>query len=173
MSATISKQPSNNWIYWLMWLAFTAWLLLATSCTLLTGFTKQERKCNRAAKRVEWATNLCPSMKQDPVIIHDTVTVNLPAIKVDTLVIKVDTIEIVKDRWRVRIIDRIDSLYIEGSCDEDSIDVPIKIKCPPQIAPQITIKKALTWWQIALMALGVVTIVKGAIWLFHGYSNRN
>jgi hypothetical protein len=176
---TSTQLNSPRWP-WFAVIAFGLLLLLMlSSCgvgQLITGQTAQERqterKCSRATKRIEKAVTLCPSLRSKPVIVRDTVTVLIPEVKHDTVVLKADTIEIVKDRWRVRIIDRIDSLYIEGGCDSIYVNVPVEVECPPQIAPTVTLKASLKWWQIALMVLGVVLIWRAIVITWHHFANK-
>lgn len=156
-----------------------AFALMLSSCGIgqvITGQTaqerQQERKCNRATKRIEKAVTICPALKHKPVTIYDTVKIYIPELRHDTAVLKADTIEIIRDRWRVRIIDRIDSLYIDGGCDSIYIDVPVSVECPPQVAPTKTVPRSLAWWQIALMVLGAVTVWRAIVMTFNHFENR-
>jgi hypothetical protein len=125
---------------------------------------KEQRKCNRATKKIEQAIALCPQIAQTDTI-RDTVRVRIPAVRIDTVLAKADTIEISKDRWRVRIITKRDSLYITGGCDSIYVEVPIEIPCDT-IQPIKVIPAALKWWQIALMVLGAAFIIYIAIKIF-------
>ena len=125
-----------------------------SSCTLLTGLTKEQRKCNRAAKKVERAVQKCPAMRQDTIYVHDTINVTIPEVRVDTLVFRADTVVLTKDRWRVRIIQVGDSMQVDGGCDTITVQVPIVVPCPPQVAPTIVEKAPLPWWKVVLMILG-------------------
>jgi len=55
----------------------------------------------------------------EPIVVKDTVTIS-----------QVDTIEIVKDRFRVKIMRNYDTLIIDGGCDADTIvrtiEVPVQ-----------------------------------------------
>lgn len=142
----------------------TYWVLIILGLILILTFsscrtTKEMRVCNRQAKKVEKAVAKCPSMRIDSIFVRDTLTVVVPEIKVDTVVLKADTIQIVKDRWRVRIIEIGDSLAIDGGCDTDTLYVPFEVPCPPVVSPTIYKAKPLAWWQIALMCLGGFWIV--------------
>jgi len=58
---------------------------------------------------------------QDTVIVKDTVVTD-PTVVLDTVIIsKVDTIEIVKNNFRVKIMRSYDTLIIDGGCDADTI----------------------------------------------------
>tara|TARA_R110001592_G_scaffold123527_7_gene331517 strand:+ start:64 stop:504 length:441 start_codon:yes stop_codon:yes gene_type:complete len=67
---------------------------------------------------------------QDTVVVMDTVVTN-PTAVLDTVTIsKVDTIEIVKNNFRVKIMRSYDTLIIDGGCESDTIvrtvEVPIE-----------------------------------------------
>ena len=67
---------------------------------------------------------------QDTVVVLDTVVTN-PTAVVDTVTIsKVDTVEIVKNNFRVKIMRSYDTLIIDGGCESDTIvrtvEVPIE-----------------------------------------------
>lgn len=147
------KPSSWEIIFWAAILAVL--LIIANSCAL----TKEQRVCNRQAKKVEKAVEKCPSMRLDTIYVHDTVTVSIPEVRVDTLVLRADTVTLTKDRWRVQIIQVGDSMAVDGGCDTDTIRVPISIPCPPQVAPIITKKAPLPWWKTALMWLGGLFIL--------------
>jgi len=55
----------------------------------------------------------------EPIVVRDTVTMS-----------KVDTVEIVKDKFRVKIMRSYDTLIIDGGCDGDTIvrtvEVPVE-----------------------------------------------
>jgi hypothetical protein len=143
---------------------------------LVTGKTaserKQERKCNRASKRIAKAVAMCPELMQEPQKVRDTVFVEVLKVEVDTMVLKADTIEVVQDRWRVRIIDRVDSLIIEGGCDSIFVEVPVEVECPPVVGQVKRVNRPLRWWQIALMVLGLVTVWRVIVLTFNTHQNR-
>lgn len=95
----------------------------ATLALLLTG-------CS-----AEW--HLRKALKKDPsllttktVTVMDTV-VTEPIVVRDTTILKErDTIEIVKDRFRVKIVRSFDTLMIDGGCDADTIYREIKVAVP-------------------------------------------
>ena len=95
----------------------------ATLALLLTG-------CS-----AEW--HLRKALRKDPsllttktVTVMDTV-VTEPIVVRDTTILKQrDTIEIVKDRFRVKIVRSFDTLMIDGGCDADTIYREIKVAVP-------------------------------------------
>jgi hypothetical protein len=108
------------------------------------------QKCNRSAKHIEKAVKLCPEIALTDTI-RDTISVSIPAIQFDTVLVKADTISISRDRWNVRLITVRDSIYISGGCDSILVEVPIEVPCD-QIQP--IKKRPLAWWQITLMVCG-------------------
>jgi hypothetical protein len=78
------------------------------------------------------------AIKKDPALLTERVikitdTVRLDAVSVtDTFVLRdVDTIEVVKDRFRVKITRSFDTIRVEGGCDSivvyREIEVPVKV----------------------------------------------
>ena len=77
------------------------------------------------------------AVKKDPTIlvegtlvVKDTVVVP-PVVITDTVTTKQhDTIIVEKDRLKVRIVKRLDTLIIEGKCDSDTIIQTIEVPVP-------------------------------------------
>lgn len=61
----------------------------------------------------------------DPIVVRDTVTMS-----------QVDTVEIVKDKFRVKIMRSYDTLIIDGGCDSDTIIRTIEV-----VVPQVVYKE--------------------------------
>lgn len=58
---------------------------------------------------------------QDTIVVKDTV-VTKPTAVLDTVIIsKIDTIEIVKNNFRVKIMRSFDTLIIDGGCESDTV----------------------------------------------------
>ena len=55
----------------------------------------------------------------DPIVVRDTVITS-----------RVDTIEIVKDKFRVKIMRSYDTLIIDGGCDADTIVRTVSVEIP-------------------------------------------
>jgi len=55
----------------------------------------------------------------EPIVVKDTVTLS-----------QVDTVEIVKDKFRVKIMRSYDTLIIDGGCDADTIVRTLEVKVP-------------------------------------------
>jgi hypothetical protein len=54
-----------------------------------------------------------------PIVVKDTVTIS-----------QVDTVEIVKDKFRVKIMRSYDTLTIDGGCDSDTIVRTVRVEVP-------------------------------------------
>ena len=123
-------------------------IALLSSC----GTNKEMRRANRASKKLDKLVARFPELMQQDTI-RDTVLFTVPETRFDTVVLKADTIEVEKDRWRVRVITQRDSVYISGGCDTVTVHVPVEI--PVDTIQPIKYKPMpLKWWQIALMCLG-------------------
>lgn len=122
-----------------------AWAMLAL---LLTG-------CS-----ADW--HLRKALKKDPsllttktITVMDTV-VTEPIVVRDTTILKQrDTIEIVKDRFRLKIVRSFDTLMIDGGCDADTIYREIKVAVPQVVASTTKFQRvqSYTFWGLILFLL--------------------
>lgn len=122
----------------------------------------------------EW--HLTRAIKKDPtiltqkeVIVRDTI-VTKPVVVKDTVTLsKTDTIEIVKDRFRVKIMRSYDTLIIDGGCDADTIYRTISVPVP-QIAVRETrmqkIQRHTFWGLVSLLFIAIaIIIIRKSVWL--------
>lgn len=140
-------------------LLFLAVILISLSCTL----NKDARRKNRAAKKLEKLVDRFPELLIPDTII-DTIRIEIPEVRVDTVVLKSDTINLVKDRWRVQIVTRLDSVFITGGCDSIFVDrivkvpynaiQPVKVEKPKLFR---SIQSAVFWLLIAAVVLFIVS----------------
>lgn len=82
----------------------------------------------------------------DPIVVRDTVTMS-----------QVDTVEIVKDKFRVKIMRSYDTLIIDGGCDSDTIIRTIEV-----VVPQVVYKeehKIFRWSFYLWVLVAVVAFV--------------
>ncbi len=85
----------------------------------------------------------------------DTV-VTEPIVVRDTTILKQrDTIEIVKDRFRLKIVRSFDTLMIDGGCDADTIYREIKVAVPQVVASTTKFQRvqSYTFWGLILFLL--------------------
>ena len=119
--------------------------------------TKEQRRSNRAARKLERLVERFPELSRTDTI-HDTLSVVVPSIEVDTVLLRADTISISKDRWHVEIINTTDSVYISGGCDTDTITVYTETPCDT-IQPVVYKSLPLKWYNKALIALGLAFLL--------------
>ena len=102
---------------------------------------------------------------QDTVIVKDTVVTD-PTVVLDTVTIsKVDTIEIVKNNFRVKIMRSFDTLIIDGGCDADTVVRTVRVDVPQIVFSESRLQRVqrYTFWgllSLLLIALGLLTIRK-------------
>lgn len=122
----------------------------------------------------EW--HLTRAIKKDPtiltqkeVIVRDTI-VTKPVVVKDTVTLsKTDTIEIVKDRFRVKIVRSYDTLIIDGGCDADTIYRTISVPVPQIVVKETKLQKIQrhTFWGIvSLLFIAIaIIIIRKSVWL--------
>lgn len=66
-------------------------------------------------------------LKQATMIVTDTVVTDPIVVRDTVITSQVDTIEIVKDKFRVKIMRSYDTLTIDGGCDSDTIVRTIQV----------------------------------------------
>lgn len=93
-----------------------------------------------------------------PVSVHDTVTLA-----------SVDTIEIVKDRFRVKIVRSFDTLMIDGGCDADTIVRTVQVTTKQLIKGETALQRVqrYTFWSlVSLLLIAIaVLIIRRSVWL--------
>lgn len=93
-----------------------------------------------------------------PVSVHDTVTLA-----------SVDTIEIVKDRFRVKIVRSFDTLMIDGGCDADTIIRTVQVTTKQLIKGETALQRVqrYTFWSlVSLLLIAIaVLIIRRSVWL--------
>jgi len=127
---------------------------------------RRKNKCNRKLERV---TKKCPELlKKDTLIANLDTTIVTNEVRVDTLVsTKHDTIEIIKDKFRVKIVNLIDTLLVEGGCDADTVVITKTVKVPYKVVTpvKLTILDHIAnyfsklWW-LLLVVLAIYFVYK-------------
>lgn len=132
------------------WLAKLTLILLLSSCSAQWHLTKAIKKDPTI-------------LEKDTLVVTDTV-VSPPVVITDTAITKQhDTIVVQKEKLKIRIVKRADTLIIEGKCDSDTIvrtiEVPYEtIKYVEKEKPLRTIQ--LWAFYLLLLALGVRLVMK-------------
>ena len=87
----------------------------------------------------------------DPIVVKDTVTIS-----------QVDTVEIVKDKFRVKIMRSYDTLIIDGGCDSDTIVRTITVSVPQLVSGESgfqRVQRYTFWGLVSLLLIGIVILV--------------
>ena len=125
----------------------------ATLALLLTG-------CS-----AEW--HLRKALRKDPsllttktVTVMDTVVTEPIVVRDTTILEERDTIEIVKDRFRVKIVRSFDTLMIDGGCDADTIYREIKVAVPQvNVGPtKLQRVQSFTFWGLIGLLLIAIAV---------------
>ena len=145
----------------------TLYILLAA--LLLSGckLTKEERRMNRATKKLEKLTAKYPELVRTDTI-RDTLHTN--RVHIDTTFVwQSDTVEIERENLRVRIV-RLpgDSILINAECD--TVFVPVKVPCdtiqPIRYEPsEKQRQKTDRWRTVALVFIAISVVLGLAHWV--------
>lgn len=122
----------------------------------------------------EW--HLSKAVKKNPsllkeriTIVTDTVVVEPIAVRDTVTLSKVDTVEIVKDRFRVKIMRSYDTLIIDGGCDADTIVRTISVQVPQLVVGETKfqrIQRYTFWGLISLLLIAIaLIIIRKSLWL--------
>jgi len=142
-------------------------VILITSCNpFISPELRRKNKCNRKFEKV---LRRCPELltTKDTTIVLDT-TIITNSVQIDTVLsIEFDTLEIIKDKFHLKIIRSVDTLIVSGGCDSDTIYVEKIVRVPIQIVAPIplTISEQILnglgrlWWLI-LIAFGIYILYK-------------
>lgn len=136
----------------------TLWLiiLILVAMSTLTSCDPMKRATRKHARIVKRFPHV---HQQDTVVIHDTVRITVPKTQVDTVLLAstlVDTVEIIKDRLKIRMYTVHDSIYVDGECDTVTVEKIIERKIPIRYYNADADK----WkcWNWVLIVLGVILL---------------
>ena len=100
-------------------------------------------------------------LKSQTVNVTDTIV--LPGVELmDTVILKqVDTITLVKDRFRVKIMRSFDTLIIDGGCDSDTIVRTVQVVVPQLVRSESRMQKVqrFTFWSFVSLLLIAIAVV--------------
>jgi len=104
--------------------------LFLTSCNPF--MTKDLRRKNRANRKLERLISKYPELKaKDTLVVKlDTVIITDSVVVSQAFSLKFDTVEIVKENFRLKLIKTTDTLIVEGGCMSDTIYVNKEIIVP-------------------------------------------
>jgi len=86
----------------------------------------------------------------DPIVVRDTVTIS-----------QRDTVEIIKDKFRVKIMRSYDTLIIDGGCDSDTIIRTVNIGVPQLVVGETGLQRVqrYTFWGLCSLFLISIAIL--------------
>jgi hypothetical protein len=99
---------------------FATLVMIASSCSV-------EKRFNRLIRKNPHL------LRPDTTIVHDTVEVIVPRVEHDTTFLEKelhDTVYIEKERLKIKLWKVTDSVYVEGACESDTIQVVREVKVP-------------------------------------------
>jgi hypothetical protein len=114
----------------------------------------------------EWhlsrATKKNPELlKPTTILVTDTIVTD-PIVVKDTIVTaQRDTVELIKDRFRVRVIRSFDTLLIDGGCDADTIVRTVTVSVPQLVAGETKLQRVqrFTFWGLVSLLLISIAIL--------------
>ena len=142
--------------------------LFLTSCNPFIN--KDLRKKNRANRKLERLIKKFPELEvKDTLVVRlDTVIVTDSVVVSQAFSLKFDTVEIVKENFRLKLIKTTDTLIVEGGCVSDTIyldkefyipyDVVKKVELTP-IEIVLNVLSKFYKWFIGLFILFIALIL--------------
>jgi len=96
--------------------------------------------------------------------INVTDTIVLPGVALmDTVILKqVDTITLVKDRFRVKLMRSYDTLIIDGGCDSDTIIRTVRVDVPQLVVGESgfqRVQRYTFWGIVTLLLLAIAALI--------------
>ena len=109
-------------------------ILLLVGTLLLTGCSAEWHLRQATRKNPELlkgqVITVLDTIVTAPIVVRDTITTS-----------KVDTIEIVKDKFRVKIMRNYDTLIIDGGCDADTIVRTVRVDVPQLVVGETKLQR--------------------------------
>jgi hypothetical protein len=131
-------------------------ILILSGCSAEWHLSKAVKKNPSLLK--ERITSVTDTVVVEPIAVRDTVTLS-----------KVDTVEIVKDRFRVKIMRSYDTLIIDGGCDADTIVRTISVQVPQLVVGETKfqrIQRYAFWGLVSLLLIAIaLIIIRKSLWL--------
>jgi hypothetical protein len=131
-------------------------ILILSGCSAEWHLSKAVKKNPSLLK--ERITSVTDTVVVEPIAVRDTVTLS-----------KVDTVEIAKDRFRVKIMRSYDTLIIDGGCDADTIVRTISVQVPQLVVGETKfqrIQRYTFWGLVSLLLIAIaLIIIRKSLWL--------
>ena len=128
-------------------LAYFLSVLLLTGCSAEWHLSKAVSKNPQLMKSM--TMTVTDTVVTEPIAVRDTVTIS-----------QVDTVEIVKDKFRVKIMRSYDTLIIDGGCDADTIVRTISVAVPQLVVGETRFQRVqrYTFWGLVLLLLIAIAV---------------
>jgi hypothetical protein len=128
-------------------LAYFLSVLLLTGCSAEWHLSKAVSKNPQLMKSM--TMTVTDTVVTEPIAVRDTVTIS-----------QVDTVEIVKDRFRVKIMRSYDTLIIDGGCDADTIVRTISVAVPQLVVGETRFQRVqrYTFWGLVVLLLIAISL---------------
>ena len=131
-------------------------ILILSGCSAEWHLSKAVKKNPSLLK--ERITSVTDTVVVEPIAVRDTVTLS-----------KMDTVEIAKDRFRVKIMRSYDTLIIDGGCDADTIVRTISVQVPQLVVGETKfqrIQRYTFWGLVSLLLIAIaLIIIRKSLWL--------
>jgi len=101
-------------------------------------------------------------LKPTTMIVTDTVVTEPIAVRDTVTLSHVDTVEIVKDRFRVKIMRSYDTLIIDGGCDSDTIVRTVRVDVPQLVSIESgfqRVQRYTFWGLVSLLLIAIAILV--------------
>ena len=101
-------------------------------------------------------------LKQTTMIVTDTVVTDPIVVKDTVTISQVDTVEIIKDKFRVKIMRSYDTLIIDGGCDSDTVVRTITVSVPKLVSGESgfqRVQRYTFWGLVSLLLIGIAILV--------------
>lgn len=114
----------------------------------------------------EW--HLRKAVAKDPTIIKEKVVTVLDTVVTEPIVVRDtvitsqrDTIELIKDRFRVKVIRSYDTLLIDGGCESDTIIRTVSVSVPQLVVGETRLQRVqrFTFWGLITLLLIAIAII--------------
>ena len=114
----------------------------------------------------EW--HLLKAVEKDPsilktktMVVTDTVVTEPIVVKDTVITSQRDTVELIKDRFRVRVIRSFDTLLIDGGCESDTIVRTVTVSVPQLVAGETKLQRVqrFTFWGLVSLLLISIAIL--------------
>lgn len=114
----------------------------------------------------EW--HLSKAVKKDPTILKEKVITVMDTVVTEPIVVRDtvitsqrDTIELIKDRFRVKVIRSYDTLLIDGGCESDTIVRTVTVTVPQLVAGETRFQRVqrFTFWGLITLLLVSIAVI--------------